>query len=294
MGQRQVVVRGEVTSSSPILGSLTVELSRNGVGMGEMVSVNPDGSFECPATPGTYELRVSTVGGNVIYQQTVFISGTNDRLTVRLPDKPNAERAQGDTVSVRSLQHKIPAQARSAYEKGQRAAAKGRQEEAIGYFRKALSIDPEFADAHNELGAAYAALKELPQAAEEFQKAIDIAPEHRLALPNLSIVLARMKRFREAEQVARQALKIAPGQAQMRYILAASLMEEHGNQAEALDNLERAANEIPKAHLLAADLLAQTGRRDEAAKHLEEYLRHSSPKDSERPKVEVWLAQLRR
>jgi len=180
-----------------------------------------------------------------------------------------------------------------AYEKARGAATQGNRREAIIFFRQALTLDPQFADAYNDLGAVYLAQGELSQAAEQFQRTLDLAPEHRLALSNLSIVLMRMNRHREAGETARRALALEPGQARMHLILAASLLTQSGGIGEALSHLERASAEIPKAHLLAAGVLAKAGRRQEAVDHLEEYLRGAAPQDAERSKAAAWLAHLR-
>ncbi len=115
-------------------------------------------------------------------------------------------------------------------------------------------------------------MNQLPEAAEEFQKAIDLVPEHPMALPNLSIVLAKMKNYHDAGEVARRALKVVPGSGRIHYILAVSMLAEHGNLDEIIAHLERAATDVPSAHLTAAELLAQRGRSPEAIRHLEEYL----------------------
>jgi cellobiose-specific phosphotransferase system component IIA len=73
-----------------------------------------------------------------------------------------------------------------------------------------------------------------------------------------------------------------------------SLVTEGGDKAEALDNLQRAADEIPKAHLLAAKILAENNRREDAAKHLQDYLNSPQADDLDRQKVEGWLEELRR
>jgi tetratricopeptide (TPR) repeat protein len=262
--------------------------------MSQSVPVDSDGTFVLRSVaPGAHELRVTTTGGKVLHQEIVFLSGPNDHLTIRLRDTSSANRSSEASVSLQQLQHKVPAQAQKAFNKGLNAARKGNREQAAEYFRQAVTIDPEFADGYNELGAAQEALGELPQAAEQFQKAIDVAPEHRLALQNLSIVLAKMKRYKEAGEVARRALKVTSDQPKLRFVLALSLVAEHGDTAEAIDNLQRAATEIPKAHLLAARLLVETGRRQDAAKHLEDYLRAAPPQDTDRPQAEAWLAQLK-
>lgn len=290
---RGVRVQGEISSSSMLPGVLTVELGGSGGGVAETAMVNPDGTFEFhSATPGMRELRISAAGGTVIFREFVTVTGPTQQLSIRLPEAPKANRADGDTVSLQQLQHKVPVAARKAFEKGQAAAHKGNNEGAQAFFRKAVDIDPEFADAYNELGAAEASLGNLPEAADDFQKAIDLAPEHRLALPNLSIVLAKMKRYKEAADVARRALRVTPASAPVRFILAASLVACHGDAAEALANLRQAETEIPKAHLLEAQLLVEAGRPEDAANQLEEYLRVTARDDPERGKIEGYLADL--
>jgi tetratricopeptide (TPR) repeat protein len=189
--------------------------------------------------------------------------------------------------------HQVSADAMRAYDKGRYAAGQGSGRQAIVYFLEALAIDPQFAGAHNDLGAVYLTRGELPQAVEQFQKTIDLAPEHRLALSNLSIALIRMNRCREAGEVARRTLELEPGQARAHLILAAALLAQAGDTGEALAHLERASAEIPKAHMLAAGLLAKAGRRHEAVDHLEEYLRLAAPQDAERFRAKAWLDDLR-
>jgi tetratricopeptide (TPR) repeat protein len=255
--------------------------------------VSPDGRFEFSSvSAGTYWLRVLGGDGRVLHEETVNVSA-QQFLTVRLNPDQRADRAAGSSVSMQQLAHKVPRPAQKAYDKGLRAASKGDQHAAAELFGQAVAADPEFADAHNELGAADVALGRLPEAAEQFQKAVDLAPEHRLALPNLSIVLAKMKRFQEAAEVARRALRVVPGMAQMQFILAIGLLSEHKESQEALRNLRSAAPEIPKAHVVAAQALLDSGKRDEAALELEEYLKAHPAKDAERAKVEALLAEIR-
>jgi len=132
------------------------------------------------------------------------------------------------------------------------------------------------------------------EAAEQFQKAVDLVPDYPVALGNLSAALCKLGHYREAAEVARRTLKLDPLLLKVRYVLGLSLATVGGNQAEALDNLQRAATEIPAAHLLAAKILVETDRRGDAAKQLEDYLRSPAVEGVERPKVEAWLEQLRR
>jgi tetratricopeptide (TPR) repeat protein len=301
--QREFPVRGEITSTKPLVGALTVELS-GGSGSSETTTASSDGTFEFRSAPaGSYELRVLGPGGEVLHQEMVFINGATQSLSIRLTDNtanatrttglPSANRSTDNTISIQQLSHKVPPQAKKAFDRGIRAESEGNHQVAAEAFREAVGIDPEYVDALNELGAAEAALGELADAAQQFQKAVDLAPEHPLALPNLSIVLAKLRRFHDAAIVARRALKIVPDSGRIHYILAACILVEVGDTDEALENLERSTNEVPKAHLVAADLLVNRGRTKEAIKHLEEYLRVAPPGDADRDKAEARLAVLR-
>jgi tetratricopeptide (TPR) repeat protein len=191
-------------------------------------------------------------------------------------------------------QHQIPTAAWKAYQKGRSATARGNPIEALKCFREAVTLDPEFAAAYNDLGAIYLARGDLSPAAEQFQSALAVAPMHRLALANLAVTLIRMNRYREAGEAARRALAIDPGNAGLHLVLAASLLAQPGGATEAMDHLERASAEIPRAHLLAAEVLLKAGRREEAMYHLEEYLLVAAPRDRGRAGAEAQLAQLRR
>jgi tetratricopeptide (TPR) repeat protein len=291
---RGIPVHGEIESGTVISGNVTVELAATGASRGDTTPVSPDGRFEFQSiAAGTYWLRVVAGDGRVIHEEAVTINGSQQMLQVRLSADQKANRADGSSISMQQLTHKVPRAAQKAYEKGLHAASKGDQRMAADFFSQAVDADPEFVDAHNELGAAEVKLGQLPEAAEQFQKAIDLAPEHRMALPNLSIVLAKMRRFGEAGEVARRALRVVPGMAQMQYILALGLLSEHKEPQEAIRNLRSAAHEIPKAHIVAAEALVECGKRDEAALELEQYLSTQPPNDAERAKVEAALAELR-
>jgi tetratricopeptide (TPR) repeat protein len=290
-----VTLHGEIDSTSTPVGALTVELTPDGSGISEQITVNPDNSFDIRSlTPGIYQLRVVAAGGQTIHQEKIGINGVTQNITVHLTESNtgSASRSAGNVVSMNQLQHKIPARAQKLFNKAEQARAKRNLPEASEYYRQAVEADPGFVDAHTQLGSAEAALGRLPEAAEEFQKAIDIVPDHHLALLNLSIVLAKLRRFHEAGEVARRDLKVVPGSGRTHYILAASLIQEKGNMDEAIDHLERAGDDIPSAHLAASDLLLERGRRNEAVRQIEQFLLVASPSDALRAKAEARLSEL--
>ena len=289
------VVRGQISSDGSIAGSLTVELVGQGPGSTISASIEGTGGFEFHGVPpGAYQLRLTGAAGTVVYEESVFVNAGYQNLSIQVPTKSKPGGSSDATVSVRQLLHKVPAEAQKEFSKGRAASIKGDQPSALDHFQKAVRLDPQFADAFNGIGMTDAALGQLPQAADQFQKAIDLVPDHPGAAANLSIVLCKLKQYHEAGEMARRALKLNPGFLKLRYVLGISLVNDGGDKVEALDNLQRVTEEIPRAHLLVAKILADSGRREDAARHLEDYLRSSPADDRERPAVENWLEQIRR
>src|SRR5437764_3371562 len=91
---RTMVIRGELVSSTPLIGGWTVELASNGMALSETASVNADGSFEFrAATAGMHELRVVASDGQLVHQEYVSITGASQQLSIRLPERPSANRS---------------------------------------------------------------------------------------------------------------------------------------------------------------------------------------------------------
>src|SRR5215469_15989401 len=134
--QETMVVHGEISSSASVSG-LSVELVGNGV-PSETALVNGDNSFEFrSATPGVHQIRVVASNGQVIYEEYVSLS-PNLSLSIRLPDQPSNNSSHGSTVSLQELQHKVPAAAQKAFQKGEEAAAKGDLSHARICFEEAI------------------------------------------------------------------------------------------------------------------------------------------------------------
>jgi uncharacterized protein HemY len=293
--QAEIVVRGEVVTDAPLVPPLLLDLKPVS-GPGKQIAIiDVNGSFEITVRePGLYTLQIIGMGGQVLKDQIVEIQGSHQFLSLILPELPDANTSKQANVSVSQLSHTVPDEAREAFRKGQEAVRKHKNEKAVKHFREAVTKDPEFAEAYNELGASLFAMGQSKEAIEQFQKAIDLVPDHELALYNMCVVLGKLQRWHEAEEAARRSLNHYPDQPPIRFILAVSLISENEHLGEALDNLRKAAVEFPKAHLVAADVLEQTGRKKEAGDQLEEYLRVSSPQDTDVERVKFWLMKLRR
>ena len=83
-------------------------------------------------------------------------------------------------------------------------------DEAEKEYRDAIRINPNYADAHNNLGNLLKNLKRYEEAEKEYREAIKINPYYAYTHNNLGALLADLKRYEEAEKEYREAIKINP------------------------------------------------------------------------------------
>ncbi len=145
-------------------------------------------------------------------------------------------------------------------------AACGRFDEAIALYRRALEIKPDFAEAYNNLGAAMACQGRIDEAMDDYRKALEITPDCAKAHNNFAFALAGLGRFDEAIEHYRKALEIAADKSKAEGNLAVALAAR-GRINEAIEHGRKAlgakSGEAEVYNYLGVGL-AQWGRFDEA------------------------------
>ncbi|MHC4066068.1 MAG: tetratricopeptide repeat protein, partial [Planctomycetota bacterium] len=89
-------------------------------------------------------------------------------------------------------------------------AEEGHFEESLQHYRQALRIDPNLAEAHQNLGVALLRLGLVDEAVEHLRQAVEISPNIPQAHTNLGNALARMGRKEEAHDSYTQAIGLDP------------------------------------------------------------------------------------
>jgi Flp pilus assembly protein TadD len=89
-------------------------------------------------------------------------------------------------------------------------AEKGRLDDAIAEYKKAISIEPRYAEGYNYLGTAYAEKGRLDDAIAEYKRAITIKPRYAEVYNNLAIVYANKGRLDNAIAEYKRAITIKP------------------------------------------------------------------------------------
>jgi predicted CXXCH cytochrome family protein len=156
-------------------------------------------------------------------------------------------------------------------------------------FAKALALDPEMAEAHNELGELLAASGNLTRAESEFREALRIEPDLPAAQSNLGHVLAARGNPPEAAWYFERAVRRTPNDADARVNFAATLTALN-RPDDALRQIEAALKLRPNfglAHLNAAQILAARGDTAAAQAHLLQAAKDPDPEIRRRAEAKL-------
>jgi tetratricopeptide (TPR) repeat protein len=151
---------------------------------------------------------------------------------------------------------------------------KGKVDEAIVHYQKALQINPDHVEAHIDFGNALIKKGSVDEAMVHYQKALQINPDSAKAHDNLGNALFKKGNVDEAIIHYQKALQIKPGSAETHYNLGNALLQK-GNVDEAIVHYQMALQIKPdntEAHNSLGGALLQKGKVDEAIPHFQKAL----------------------
>ena len=126
--------------------------------------------------------------------------------------------------------------AQLAYDDGMEYLQEGDVEGAIEKFKKAVSIDDQFAFAWDNLGISYRKMKQYDDAIAAYEKSLEIYDEGRLPLLNIAITYNLNEQYKEAMKHYEKFIEVYSGDPEGYYGL--GLIQYTQNQEEkGLDNL---------------------------------------------------------
>jgi tetratricopeptide (TPR) repeat protein len=148
----------------------------------------------------------------------------------RLPDSAG-------TISAARLRHRIPKEARKAYEGAVKTVERDTKpdvEAAVVELERAITIDPEFADALGLLGSLNFRLMRFDDAAAAYRRAIDVDPEFARWHSELGWALFGLHDDAGAQESARLALRLQPANAGAHLLLGVLLSPSAATRPEGL------------------------------------------------------------
>lgn len=155
-------------------------------------------------------------------------------------------------------------------------------EQAVSYYKRAISIDPEYSEAMNNLGMTYLEIQKWDEAAENFRTALNnplyVTPER--AYANLGYALYRKGDLQAAESTLNAAITKYPDFRYSYYVLGL-VYSSGGRIDDAVQMFSRAVDIEPEARWELAQLYLRTGKR---LKALEQFQIIAATADSKRGK----------
>jgi Flp pilus assembly protein TadD len=295
-GQRGEFPNSEVVDCMGVVepsgsGASAVELNGE-MGSSYRADVDSSGYFRFSRVPpGEYRARVLDSSGNPMETFFVSVRRAMGMMNLRLTEVRQQNRnVGGGTVSLAVLEHKIPAKAQKEMQLAMRADKKKDTGGAITHLQKAIELDPQYMQAHNDLGIKYVQTGKNDLAVAEFRKALDMDPHNPGLQANVAAALMGVHQPAEAEKAARRSVEMNGANARAHYILALAILEQGTFTPEVEKNLRQAAAEMPRAHFVLGKALVNAGQLQQGADELRAYLATGHPE--ERAEVEEWLKKI--
>jgi tetratricopeptide (TPR) repeat protein len=200
-------------------------------------------------------------------------------------------------VVVLALRLSLPGFARTYSDRGVRQQAAGRVTSAIYSYQRAISLAPDYALAHYNLGSAYDDILQYDKALVEYQTAIQNDPRIYFAYNNLArLYMLQRRDYVSALRLLERGVDLKPPEPAVRYSLLknrawAYLALKLPGLAEA--DLRQALALRPEgaaAHCLLAQVLEARGRPAEALPSWEKCVAYYGPEESVEPD---WYATAR-
>lgn len=147
-----------------------------------------------------------------------------------------------------------PDYAEAHYNLGRLLVEHGQLSEAVSHYEKAAAINPADAEAQNNLGVTLFGIGRIDDAIAHYRKALDARPDYAEASCNLANALIAKEDFENAITRYKACLAAIPDQEEARYNLASALLRQ-GRPDEAIVEYQK----VLQAHPASADAHANLG-----------------------------------
>ncbi len=215
-----------------------------------------------------------------LWLDTVKKAPLNERAHSNLGDVLDAEGRSGEALTQREMALSLKPDSATVHNNMGTTLARipGRLEDAVAQFEQALHLYPDYAEADNNLGNALSAEGRPVEAVGRFTAALSLKPDLISAHNNLGNALAQIPgRMDDAVAQYREALRLNPDLASAHYNLGCALARMPGRLDEAIAQFGEALRLDPNylaAHVNLGNALAKTpGRLNEAVAQYEAALR---------------------
>ena len=249
---------------------------------------------------GTYQLTAEGDGeifeSTAVYADIVAFGSAPQIFTqnISLKLKPGKKLPPAGVVSVEEMDPSVPGPARKEYQKGVKDADEDRPGNAIRHFREAIKLYPPMYSAHLALADQHVKLQQYDDAVDSYKKSIDLKPDKAAPYIGLGVTLVKQKRYSEAIVPLTKSLDIER-QSSTSFLFLGIAEFQMGDYQPAESNLQRSyeIGKQPLANIYLASLYEQRGEPAKAIERLEAYLK-DNPHDSRSNQVREAIEKLKK
>lgn len=144
----------------------------------------------------------------------------------------------------------------------------GSLEQAATAFRRAVTIQSDYAAAQFQLGVVLSSLEQWDGAATAYRRVVDLQPQNVEALSNCAVALKKLRRFNDSLALYRRAIAVQPNHAGLNYNfgLALELTERFEQSVSAFRKAIEANPNLAVAHSSLGRCLGRLGHHEEAVR----------------------------
>lgn len=217
-------------------------------------------------------------------------------ITINLKLRPGLDLGSGESVvTADMLKRKIPKEALREFEKSLEQKQRKQPVKEIGHLQKAVTLAPDFFEAHHALGQALAKAQRGPEAIKALEKAIELNKASVPARALLGRLLVESNEFDKGADVLDEAIRLGNAPAESYFFLGLALYKL-GELEDAEFNLQNAINMAPDAsgpsHLQLFNVYMKSRQGKKALEQLDLFL-SKFPNSPMVPQIQDQAAKLR-
>ncbi|MCK4809470.1 MAG: fused MFS/spermidine synthase [Candidatus Omnitrophica bacterium] len=186
-----------------------------------------DLDFNGFSTPGFISSKLEPSRIKLFKERSKGIILTDDYAPVENLLKPVARRSGALLACGRLL------------EKGNLMLSQKKYKQAINFYKKALKINPDYAEGYSNIGAALARQDKLDEAVLEYTKALEINPDFAEANYSMGNILLLQGKVKQAESYFKKVLEVDPKYAEV-YFSLGNIFLEQKNFDKAIEHYAKA------------------------------------------------------
>ena len=238
----QLGIRGQIfmPDGSPVQKPTRFTLLTDNGMRTEIFYTDSNGRIALPRINSPYTILVETDGES--YDTTTMSFNpvhAGNYIVVNLRPITAARPSKPGTVSADVVDANVSPKARQVCDEATKLLQAGKYDEASELLKRAISLQPDYVTAYNDLGAVYMKLNQLDKAEQTLRQAIKLNDKWYLPQLNLGVVLNRQRKHQEAAKLLTELATNHPDQPTIHPPLIEALIEAR-QWPQAEEELQRA------------------------------------------------------